>query len=72
MGTKIGGAQVSDKHCGFIINTGDATASDVIELIKLVQETVYKNTGVSLELEVKIIGGAKYGTTDYNRNVGSR
>ncbi len=72
MGTKIGGAQVSDKHCGFIINTGDATASDVIELIKLVQETVYKNTGVSLELEVKIIGGTKYGTTDYNRNVGSR
>lgn len=56
-GYRIGGAQVSDKHCGFIINTGNATASDVLALIKHVQETVYKNFGKLLELEVKIIGG---------------
>ena len=56
-GTKIGGAQVSDKHCGFIVNTGNATAEDIISLIKYVQETVYKNSGIWLELEVKIIGG---------------
>ncbi len=56
-GTKIGGAQISDKHCGFIINTGNATAEDVISLIEYVQEKVYKNSGTRLELEVKIIGG---------------
>jgi UDP-N-acetylmuramate dehydrogenase len=56
-GTKIGGAQVSDKHCGFIVNTGNATAEDIISLIKHVQETVYKNSGIWLELEVKIVGG---------------
>lgn len=56
-GYRIGGAQISDKHCGFIINTGNATASDVLALIKHVQETVYNNFGKSLELEVKIIGG---------------
>ena len=57
-GTKIGGAQVSDKHCGFIINTGNATAADVISLIEYVQDTVYKNSGVWLELEVRIVGGS--------------
>lgn len=56
-GTKIGGAQVSDKHCGFIINTGNATARDIISLIEYVQDAVYKNSGVRLELEVKIVGG---------------
>jgi len=56
-GTKIGGAQVSDKHCGFIINTGNATASDIISLIQYVQDTVYKNSGIWLEPEVKIVGG---------------
>lgn len=56
-GTKIGGAQVSDKHCGFIVNTGNATAGDIISLIGYVQDTVYKNSGVRLELEVKIVGG---------------
>lgn len=56
-GYRIGGAQISDKHCGFIINTGNATASDVLALIRHVQETVYKSSGKLLELEVKIIGG---------------
>ena len=47
---------MSDKHCGFIVNTGDATAQDIISLIKYVQDTVYKNSGIMLELEVKIVG----------------
>ena len=56
-GSKIGGAQISDKHCGFIVNTGKATAEDIISLIEHVQNTVYKSYGVKLELEVKIVGG---------------
>jgi len=56
-GYRIGGAQVSDKHCGFIVNTGDATAADIIALIQLVKEKVFLNSGVMLEEEVKILGG---------------
>jgi UDP-N-acetylmuramate dehydrogenase len=56
-GYAIGGAQVSDKHCGFIVNTGTATAADVINLIRYVQQKVYERTGTLLEPEVKIIGG---------------
>jgi UDP-N-acetylmuramate dehydrogenase len=56
-GFSIGGAQISEKHCGFIVNTGEATASDIIKLIKHVQEVVYENTGTLLETEVKIVGG---------------
>lgn len=56
-GFRIGGAQVSDKHCGFILNSDNATASDVINLIKHIQRNVYENSGILLELEVKIIGG---------------
>jgi len=56
-GYTIGGAQVSDKHCGFIVNLGNATSRDVLELIKLVRKTVYEKTGVLLEPEVRIIGG---------------
>lgn len=55
-GFSIGGARVSEKHCGFIVNTGDATASDVIRLIEHVQNTVYEKTGYHLEPEVKIVG----------------
>jgi len=56
-GYKIGGAMVSDKHCGFIVNTGDATASDVISLIEYVKEKVLLKSGILLEQEVKILGG---------------
>ena len=56
-GYKIGGAQVSDKHCGFIINTGTASATDVIELIELVKKRVFEASGVMLQQEVKILGG---------------
>ena len=55
-GYSIGGAQVSEKHSGFIINKGDATARDVITLIHHVQEQVKTKFGVELETEVKIIG----------------
>ncbi len=55
-GTSIGGAMVSTKHAGFIINTGNATCSDVLALIELVQKRVYDMSGVMLETEVKYIG----------------
>jgi len=55
-GFRIGGAQVSEKHCGFVINLGDATAADVDELIKQVAEKVKSTFGVSLEPEVKRLG----------------
>lgn len=55
-GKKIGGAEVSEKHAGFIINSGDATAKDVLDLVKFVQNTVYEKSGVMLEPEIKKIG----------------
>ena len=55
-GTKIGGAQVSLKHSGFIINTGDATADDISRLISYVQEEVYNQFSVRLETEVIFLG----------------
>lgn len=55
-GFTIGGAQVSKKHCGFVINTGNATAQDILELIEQVQQRVQEQFGVALEPEVKYIG----------------
>jgi len=55
-GKRVGGAQVSEKHANFIVNLGTATAADVLRLIDLVKRTVYQNSGVMLELEVKLIG----------------
>lgn len=55
-GYTIGGAQVSEKHAGFVINKGDATAKDVMDLIAYVQGVVRERSGVDLEPEVKIIG----------------
>ena len=55
-GATVGGAQVSDLHSGFIINKGGATATDIIDLMRLVQNTVYDKFGVRLEPEVRIIG----------------
>lgn len=55
-GMSIGGAQISEKHCGFIVNKGDATAKDIYNLIKHIQKTVYERFGVKLEPEVKLIG----------------
>ena len=55
-GYSIGGAQVSEKHAGFIINTGNATAKDIINLINYVKEKVYEKFGKTIEEEVRIIG----------------
>ncbi len=55
-GKRCGGAEVSEKHAGFIINTGDATAKDVLDLIEFVKKTVYDKNGVMLEPEVKLVG----------------
>lgn len=53
-GTTIGGAQVRTKHAGFVINTGGATCNDVLALCKQVSDTVYKEKGVRLEMEVRV------------------
>ena len=55
-GFSVGGAQVSEKHAGFVINKGNATASDVIELTNKVSDKIYELNGVRLELEVKKLG----------------
>lgn len=55
-GYTIGGAQVSEKHCGFVVNKGNATAEDVLTLMKNVDEKVYESFGVHLTPEVRIIG----------------
>lgn len=55
-GFGVGGAKISDKHCGFVINTGNATAKDVRDLIQEVQKRVEDKFGVHLETEVKFIG----------------
>ncbi len=55
-GYTVGGAQVSEKHCGFVINKGGATAADVLQLIEDVKEKVYDKFQVEMEPEVKMIG----------------
>ena len=55
-GKTIGGAQVSEKHAGFLINTGNATAGEMLELIAFCQRTVEEKFGVRLETEVRIVG----------------
>ena len=55
-GYKIGGAEVSTKHAGFVINKGNATAQDVLSLVKYVQDKVFEKFEKRIELEMKIIG----------------
>ena len=55
-GYRIGDAQVSELHAGFIINLGHATASDVLQLIQYIQSTVLRQSGIWLEPEIQIIG----------------
>ena len=55
-GFQVGGAQVSEKHCGFVINRDHATAADIMELMRQVQIRVKENSGVDLEPEVKRLG----------------
>jgi UDP-N-acetylmuramate dehydrogenase len=54
-GARIGGAQVSELHGNFIVNTGGASSKDVLDLIKLLKENVYKRFNIKLETEIKII-----------------
>lgn len=53
-GTSVGGAKISTKHAGFVINTGNATCNDVLQLCKRVADTVKEQTGVDLEMEVRV------------------
>ncbi len=55
-GMSVGGAQVSEKHAGFIVNGGGATSRDILDLVRLVKKTVFEKTGVLLEEEIRIIG----------------
>jgi len=55
-GKRVGDAQISEKHANFIINLGNAKAEEVVKLIDLVKRTVYQNSGVMLDLEVKMVG----------------
>lgn len=55
-GFQIGGAQVSEKHCGFVINRGKASAEDIYRLCRQVQQSVKEQFGVALEMEVKLLG----------------
>ncbi len=57
-GRRVGGAQVSEKHAGFIVNTGGATAADILTLIGIVQAEVQASSGVWLETEVRVLGEA--------------
>ena len=55
-GYKIGGAEVSTKHAGFVVNTGNATAKDVIELTNYIKEKVYEKFQKNIELEIEVLG----------------
>lgn len=55
-GYTIGGAQVSNKHCGFIVNTGEATSKDVMDLVRHIQKTVKTKFDVELQTEIRVVG----------------
>ncbi len=55
-GARVGGAQISPVHANFFINTGNASAGDIRDLIRLAQETVLSKFGVELELEIELVG----------------
>ena len=55
-GIAVGGAQVSEKHAGFIVNCGGATCDDIVTLMAQVRERVFRETGVTLEPEVRYLG----------------
>ena len=57
-GYRVGDAEVSEKHCGFVINRGEATAADVIQLMQDVKDKVFETFQVELELEVRLVGMA--------------
>lgn len=55
-GKQIGGAKISEKHAGFIVNTGSATAKDILDLIDYVAKEVFRQTGKKIELEIEVVG----------------
>jgi UDP-N-acetylmuramate dehydrogenase len=55
-GRRIGDAQVSERHANFIVNRGRATAKEVLQLIRLIGKRVEEETGITLELELRIVG----------------
>ena len=55
-GMRVGGAVVSEKHAGFVVNTGAATAADVLALVEIIKQRVLEQFGVALECEFKYIG----------------
>lgn len=55
-GYKIGGAEVSTKHAGFVVNSGNATTKDILNLIEYIKEEVYKKFNVKIEPEIQIVG----------------
>jgi UDP-N-acetylmuramate dehydrogenase len=55
-GKRIGNAQISEKHANFIVNLGGAKAADIVQLLELARRTVYQNSGIQLELEVRLFG----------------
>jgi UDP-N-acetylmuramate dehydrogenase len=55
-GTRIGGAEISEKHANFIVNTDNASANDVVQLMNLARKTVFESSGIVLEPEVQLIG----------------
>ncbi|MGD0485156.1 MAG: hypothetical protein ABSB58_10990, partial [Gemmatimonadales bacterium] len=58
-GRKVGGAEISRLHANYIVNKGNASADDVLKLIDIARTAVFKEFGVELELEVKVLGEAK-------------
>ena len=52
----MGGACVSEKHCGFVVNKGGASSADIMELCRIVKERVREHSGVALELEIRLLG----------------
>lgn len=54
-GFRVGGAAISDKHCGFVVNLGGATCADVVELTERAGKIVYEKTGVTLEREIRVV-----------------
>ncbi|MGD1046088.1 MAG: UDP-N-acetylmuramate dehydrogenase [Bacteroidota bacterium] len=59
-GKRVGDAQISEKHANFIVNLGNAKAVDIVRLIDLIKRTVYQNSGLMLELEVKMVGFSNF------------
>jgi len=57
-GYQIGGAQISERHANFIVNSGKATAQDILDLIAVVQEKVWQDKNIKLEPEIRVVGEA--------------